>query len=111
MNGHITAAPPLALPTLDRLGARVNDDVDAPGIARTWFTLFAKNVEAHDIDGVLDLFLADALWKDLLVFTWDFRTLHGTQKIATFLHDRLPSAHAHAFTLKCELVVVQIALF
>ncbi|KIY52791.1 FAD/NAD(P)-binding domain-containing protein [Fistulina hepatica ATCC 64428] len=107
MNGHITASPPLALPTLDRLGAIVNDDVDASGIARTWFTLFAKKVEVHDIDGVLDLFLADALWRDLLVFTWDFRTFHGTQRIATFLHDRLSSAHARAFTLKREFLELQ----
>ena len=44
---------------------------------------------ANDIDGILNIFVADGWWRDMLALTWDFRTFRGANAIKTFLSDRL----------------------
>lgn len=79
------------LPTLPKLGvpAPYSNDVDATDVAREWLDAFAFAATAGDIDGVTALFISDALWRDLLALTWDFRTFVGKEKITQFLRDRL----------------------
>ncbi|KAI0043336.1 FAD/NAD(P)-binding domain-containing protein [Auriscalpium vulgare] len=77
------------LPTLDRLQAKVPDALDAPEIATSWFKAFAEGIETANIPGVLDLFLEDAFWRDILALTWDFRTFYGVPNVHKFLNDRL----------------------
>ena len=79
------------LPTLDRLGASLQADVDAQKVATEWFAQFASAVSAGDTNQIVDLFLADGWWRDHLALTWDFRTFHGTAKIKRFLDDQLAS--------------------
>ncbi|EMD41360.1 hypothetical protein CERSUDRAFT_79019 [Gelatoporia subvermispora B] len=79
------------LPTLDKLGASLQDDLDVQKVAHAWFAAFSQHVSANNIDGLLSLFVEDAWWRDMLAFTWEFRTFHGQAKIKKFLQDRLAS--------------------
>ncbi|KAL5507063.1 hypothetical protein ACEPAH_6519 [Sanghuangporus vaninii] len=82
-------APELALPTLTRLNVELPKDIDAAAIAMDWFNRFAQCLEKCDTTGVMALLIDDAFWRDTLALTWDFRTFHGTAKIARFLNDVL----------------------
>ncbi len=77
------------LPTLLKLDVTAPSDVDATAVATKWLDAFSESAAAGDVEGVLALFIKDALWRDLLSLTWDFRTFAGNDKIAQFLNDRL----------------------
>lgn len=126
---YSTASPHPAeqgLPTLPKLGNPViPDDVDAQKIASAWVENFAKAAETVDVNGVLDLFVNSSfesdlflpegtakdpvsdgaipvLWRDLLAFTWDFRTLIGTPAIQKFLQHRLQEVEVSNVQLKTD---------
>ncbi|KAK7037595.1 hypothetical protein VNI00_011087 [Paramarasmius palmivorus] len=75
------------IPTLDRLQASLPEPLDAAQIAKDWFHAFTERI--HDADATLQLLCPDALWRDLLAFTWDMRTFVGQDKIRPFLKDRV----------------------
>jgi len=77
------------LPTLERLGLSELPEVDPAVVAQTWFQLFANNIQADDVDGILSQIVDDSFWRDILAFTWDFRTFFGSDRIKQFLVDRL----------------------
>ncbi|KAJ7180333.1 hypothetical protein C8R43DRAFT_972653 [Mycena crocata] len=91
------------LPTLDRLGATIPDDLDPEGTARAWFKQFATFAENGDVDGVDSLCAENVYWRDILALTWDFRTFQGAA-VQKFLTDRLAVTHMSAFKLKEEYV-------
>ncbi|KAH9931311.1 FAD/NAD(P)-binding domain-containing protein [Fomitopsis serialis] len=78
-----------ALPTLDRLGASLQPDLDSQKVVTEWFAKFAEAVSAKDTTKIADLFLEDGWWRDHLALTWEFRTFHGVAKIKKFLDDQL----------------------
>ncbi|KAH9836843.1 FAD/NAD-P-binding domain-containing protein [Rhodofomes roseus] len=78
-----------ALPTLDRLGASLQADLDAQKVASEWFAKFADAVTAKNTIRIVGLFLEDGWWRDHLALTWEFRTFHGVEKIKKFLDDQL----------------------
>ncbi|PCH33003.1 FAD/NAD(P)-binding domain-containing protein [Wolfiporia cocos MD-104 SS10] len=77
------------LPTLDRLGASLQPDVDVQKVASEFFRAFAQHVSANNVEGITSLFLDDGWWRDQLALTWEFRTFHGVGKIRKFLADQL----------------------
>ncbi|PCH32992.1 hypothetical protein WOLCODRAFT_147101, partial [Wolfiporia cocos MD-104 SS10] len=77
------------LPTLDRLGASLQPDVDVQKVASEFFRTFAQHVSANNVEGITSLFLEDGWWRDQLALTWEFRTFHGVGKIRKFLADQL----------------------
>ena len=102
----------VSLPTLSKLGnPSIPTNLDPVKIASEWLFSFANFAEQGDIDGILSLIpdsqfssnIFDAhndhsdttttdfavYWRDMLAFTWDFRTFEGTPKIKQFLVDRL----------------------
>jgi hypothetical protein len=79
------------LPTLERLGLSALLEVDPAAVAQNWFQTFANYVQANDVDGILSQFMDDVFWRDILAFTWDFRTFFGNNRIKQFLIDRLPT--------------------
>ncbi|KAJ7887426.1 hypothetical protein B0H13DRAFT_2534157 [Mycena leptocephala] len=81
--------PVFNLPTLDRLNATVAPDLDVHKVASSWIDSFAKYVEAGDVPGIMDLFIDESHWRDMLALTWDFRSFHGAAAIQKFLSDRL----------------------
>jgi hypothetical protein len=97
----------VSLPTLDKLRSKVPINVDAKEVARKWLGSFASHVRSADIDSLIDLFVEDAIFRDILALTWDFRTFEGTYAIKKFLTDRLPEAKPSSFKLKDEYLGLQ----
>ncbi|KAG6918207.1 hypothetical protein DXG01_015996 [Tephrocybe rancida] len=74
------------IPSLDKLGAIVPDDLDPVTVAEDWFLCFSRCI--GDPEETARLLCPDALWRDLLALTWDIRTFEGSGKITTFLRER-----------------------
>lgn len=99
--------PQRSLPTLDKLQAKLPDNLDAREIAASWFKELSDAVESKDIDKVLSLFLDEGLWRDMLALTWEFRTFEGKQRIQTFLQDQLGSSGFGNLQIKPDTVELQ----
>jgi len=78
-----------ALPTLQNLGVSAPTEVDPAVVAQTWFKTFDGYVQTGNVDGILSQLVDDAFWRDILSFTWDFRTFFGKDHINEFLVLRL----------------------
>jgi len=62
----------------------------APGIiAVNWLNEFAAHLAVGNVEGVTSCFREDGWLRDLLIFTWNNRTLHGTSNITEYLRDTL----------------------
>jgi hypothetical protein len=79
------ASTELQLPTLDRLGGKIDPDLPPHTIAKDWFQQFQHAIETGNVASIVKLFLADGFWKDILALTWDFRTAHGQLNIEALL--------------------------
>ncbi|KAJ6598831.1 hypothetical protein DFH09DRAFT_1243368 [Mycena vulgaris] len=90
-----------SLPTLDKLGATIPDDLEPNKIASEWFKSFSTHAGDANVEGVASLFVEGAMWRDILSLTWDFRTFQGPA-LQQFLTDRLAAAQMSAFQLKAE---------
>lgn len=82
-------------------------NLDAKKIASDWFNSFVENVLSGNVDGIVDLLVDDAYWRDLLILTWEFRTFAGTLRIRKFLQDRLSSVHLQSLKLKDDFCGLQ----
>lgn len=60
--------------------------------ASNWLQSCTLAFEGADVDGLTRLFLPDGWLRDLLVFTWDFRSLAGRDKITPYLRRYLEKA-------------------
>jgi hypothetical protein len=100
------------LPTFDRLGVTQADlpttDEDIKTIVETWFASFSTAISSGSVDQITGLFTSvSCIWRDLLCFSWDFRTLFD-DKIGTFLKEHLPNSGFSALKLKRETAQVQV---
>ncbi|KAJ4031364.1 hypothetical protein NW756_009251 [Fusarium oxysporum] len=85
--GHIKRA---VLPTNSELGFTPDyGSVDAAKVAEEFIHVFAKAVEAQDVDAILSAVHENGYWKDVELLTWDIRTLQGHDQIGTMLTERL----------------------
>ncbi|KAJ7267699.1 hypothetical protein B0H12DRAFT_1098435 [Mycena haematopus] len=66
--------------------------LDSSQIAGSWLKSFGEFLHAGDISGVISCFAPDGYLRDVLVFTWNNRTLAGRARIATYLMDTLKPA-------------------
>ncbi|KAJ3925642.1 MAG: hypothetical protein NXY57DRAFT_28058 [Lentinula lateritia] len=96
-----------SLPTLDRLGALLTPAVNPEEIVSKWFSAFTKSAEAGDVEGLINLFMSESYWRDILAFTWDFRTFIGSDKINQFLKDCLSASKAKMFKLRDDYLGLQ----
>ena len=53
-----------SLPTLDKLQSEVPADVNVKEVAMQWLESFAQHVRSVDIDGIIDLFVEDAFFRE-----------------------------------------------
>jgi hypothetical protein len=88
------------LPTLDRLNATVPENLDPKQVAKEWFNAFSSALSSANVETISQLFVPDAFWRDLLSFTWDFRTFRGVPNIVQFLTDRLAPTNPRALKLR-----------
>lgn len=96
-----------SLPTLDKLHAKVPADLDDRKVAREWLELFASHIQSGNVDGIIELFVEDAFFRDILAMTWDIRTFEGTHAIKKLLQDRLLEVKPSSFKLKNEFLGLQ----
>lgn len=66
--------------------------LDPHSISSAWLASLASAVKSGDPDAFAALFLPDGWFRDLLVFTWDIRSLEGREKIQAFLATTLSGA-------------------
>ncbi|KAJ3794357.1 hypothetical protein GGU11DRAFT_845064 [Lentinula aff. detonsa] len=95
------------LPTIDRLGASLSPNIDSKEIVLKWFSAFATSAETGDVEALIDLFVPESYWRDILALTWDFRTFIGNVRIKQFLKDRLSSSKLRAFKLRDDFLGLQ----
>ncbi|KAJ3783361.1 hypothetical protein GGU10DRAFT_296283 [Lentinula aff. detonsa] len=95
------------LPTIDRLGASLSPNIDSKEIVLKWFSAFATSAEMGDVEALIDLFVPESYWRDILALTWDFRTFIGNVRIKQFLKDRLSSSKLRAFKLRDDFLGLQ----
>src|SRR5204863_6090486 len=79
---------------------------DPTSVAGNWLQKLGVAAERADAAAAAALFLADGWWRDLLAFTWDLRTFHGPDAIATAFGDTLTTAGASQFRLEPGKAVV-----
>ncbi|KAF9007483.1 hypothetical protein BDQ17DRAFT_1422848 [Cyathus striatus] len=98
-----------SLPVLSKLGfSSPPECVDVAAVASEWLQSFSSSIMSGSIEGVISTLLPSTFdpvedenggialsgyWRDILAFTWDFRTFEGTEAIRQFLKDRLLQAH------------------
>ena len=61
----------------------------APQAARAWLASFEAALQAQDAHAAAELFLLDALWRDVLAFTWNLQTQYGRGEIEATLRETL----------------------
>ncbi|KAF8634275.1 hypothetical protein AX17_004231 [Amanita inopinata Kibby_2008] len=103
----LTAIQIPPLPTLTNLHASIPSDLDAPKIASEWLSALAASLESNNVEHVGSLFVPDSWWRDMLSFTWDFRTFRGISYISTFLRDCIGSTHPRGFKLRQDFLGLQ----
>ncbi|RSH77074.1 uncharacterized protein EHS24_003701 [Apiotrichum porosum] len=75
------------LPTLERLGTDFAEDTDAVKIAEDF--LVTLQAAFADPAKFTSLFIEDGVWRDKIVFAWEYRTFNGTAKIGEAAKDLL----------------------
>ncbi|MFE9606870.1 NAD(P)-binding domain-containing protein [Streptomyces hokutonensis] len=89
-------------------GAAVSAKASSPAtprdVASAWLERFATAIAERDTEAFRSLFATDSYWRDHLAFTWDLRTLHGTDPIVDVIGPVLPSVDATQFDLDSETV-------
>lgn len=93
---------PQQLPTLDRLGVTDLSNVSPSEAATEWLSVFSAAITQNDVEAVVDLFLEDGFWKDVIALTWDLRTFEGKKDIKKLLDARLAATDLHEIHLSEE---------
>ncbi len=71
----------------------------ARDIVSTWLEDFGAALGRGDAPAATSLFQPGGWWRDLLTFTWDLRTFHGTEKIGAALEQTLSRTAPTGFGL------------
>ncbi|KAF9007493.1 hypothetical protein BDQ17DRAFT_218727 [Cyathus striatus] len=107
------------LPTLQKLGIdKVPDDLDVSRVVKSWLTSFATALSSASADAVVSLLVPStydsalyekndpnvlsSYWRDILAFTWDFRTFEGAESIGVFLQDQLAQTQISNVALRTD---------
>ncbi|OJA09278.1 hypothetical protein AZE42_01993, partial [Rhizopogon vesiculosus] len=77
------------LPTLDKLGVTDLSNISPPEVASEWLDAFSAAITQSDVGAIVNLFLEDGFWKDVIALTWDLRTFEGRNDITKLLDARL----------------------
>jgi cation diffusion facilitator CzcD-associated flavoprotein CzcO len=73
------------------IAPRAPQDATADTIAEGWLTRYAAAVAAGDAAAVGTCFLADGYWKDILAFSWTYRTFSGRDAIEAAFAEFAPA--------------------
>lgn len=64
---------------------------------QAWLVDFESALAARDIERVVAKFLPDSIWRDLVTFTWNIKTVEGRERIADMLRARLADTDPSGF--------------
>lgn len=64
-------------------------DINATEIAKDWLSVFAPACEKAEVDALVSCILPIGWFRDLLTFSWDLHTRHGTNEIKSYLSGTL----------------------
>src|SRR5437868_5717357 len=76
--------------------------------AESWLSTFSQALKAREYDRVVRMMHADCYWRDLLTFSWDFKTLQGIEQVKSWLRKTFDSVGAFAFRLEGEPTIGSI---
>ncbi|MCD2196050.1 NAD(P)/FAD-dependent oxidoreductase [Actinomycetospora endophytica] len=82
--------------TLDRPGSDVGDRV------ASWVSAFQDALTARDVDRAVSLFASECYWRDLVAFTWNLKTVEGTDQVADLLTTVLDNVDPTNFAVSGE---------
>ncbi|KAJ3936228.1 MAG: FAD/NAD-P-binding domain-containing protein [Lentinula lateritia] len=71
-------------------------------IAQAWLTDFSRSLSTGDCQTATSAFLKDGWLRDILIFTWNNRSLFGTSKIMKYLEENLKRDIVSDFRLNDE---------
>lgn len=86
LNGNTSHS---SLPTLSKLHSTIPPNVCTTDIAKQWLDSFSSAISRDDVSILSDLFVEDAAWRDILAFTWDYRSIQGLTRITALFKDRV----------------------
>lgn len=72
-------------------------DRSAEQVAHRWLNRFARHLTENDPSAVRDVLTEDASWRDILAFTWHYRTLHNPSQIIDGLRAHLADVEPSNF--------------
>jgi putative flavoprotein involved in K+ transport len=67
---------------------------------QSWLADFESALAAREIDRVAAKFLPDSIWRDLVAFTWNIKTVEGRDGIADMLRARLADTDPSGFRIR-----------
>lgn len=74
----------------------------AETVVAVWIAQFSECLQRKDAQGTTSLFLPDSWLRDFLVFQWDMRTLHGHEKISSYLSANLHKSSLFGFRVASD---------
>jgi len=74
--------------------------IDPTQIASSWLQSYGAFLASGDVQGAVSCFQPDAFFRDILVLTWNNRTLNGHDKITAYLENTL--GHTSITDVKLE---------
>ena len=67
--------------------------------ANNWLASFSDAMDRRDSARIASLMHTEGYWRDLLAFGWDFKTLHGTRAIETWLSQAFKTGGMRSISL------------
>jgi cation diffusion facilitator CzcD-associated flavoprotein CzcO len=77
-------------------------------VAQSWLSKFSEALGARKHVRVARMMHADCYWRDLLTFSWDFKTLQGIDQVKSWLRKTFDLVGAYAFRLEGEPAIGSI---
>jgi hypothetical protein len=71
-------------------------------IAENWLWAFSEALKEREYDRVARMMHTDCYWRDLLTFSWDFKTLHGIDEVKSWLFKAFDLVGAYGLRLEGE---------
>ena len=75
------------------------------GIAETWIAKFSEALEQRDYARAAAMMHTNGYWRDLLTFGWEFKALHGVDKVQSWLSETFDRQVGREFRLEGQPTV------
>ena len=69
------------------------DDIDCVAVAKSWLNVFKNAIATSDSKAFATCFEEGGWFRDLLVFSWGFKTCHGYDAIHSYVADTWKNIH------------------